>query len=53
LIRLRIGVAAREASVSVVVITRRHDPTADLVILRLAARGVPVARFDVGDFPRP
>lgn len=38
---------------SVVVITRRHDPTADLVILRLAARGVPVARFDLGDFPSP
>jgi ATP-grasp ribosomal peptide maturase len=38
--------------VSVLVITRRHDPTADLVILRLAARGVPVARFDVGDFPQ-
>lgn len=37
---------------SVVVITRRQDPTADLVILRLAARGVPVARFDLGDFPQ-
>jgi ATP-grasp ribosomal peptide maturase len=38
--------------VSVVVITRRPDPTADLVILRLAAQGVPVARFDLGDFPQ-
>jgi ATP-grasp ribosomal peptide maturase len=38
--------------VSVVVITRRQDPTADLVILRLAARGVPVARFDLGEFPQ-
>ena len=37
---------------SVVVITRQHDPTADLVILRLTERGVPVTRFDLGEFPR-
>ena len=37
---------------SVLVITRRQDPTVDLVILRLAARGVPVDRFDLGDFPQ-
>ncbi|MCX9190166.1 ATP-grasp ribosomal peptide maturase [Carbonactinospora thermoautotrophica] len=34
-----------------VVLTRTADPTADLVITELTARGVPVARFDPADFP--
>ncbi|MGW4378355.1 ATP-grasp ribosomal peptide maturase [Kitasatospora sp. NPDC004531] len=31
--------------------TNLQDPTADLVITALHARGVPVVRFDAGDFP--
>ncbi len=37
---------------SVLVITRQYDPTADEVILRLAARSVSVARFDLAEFPQ-
>ncbi len=33
------------------VVTNLDDPTADLVIAELYDRGVPVARFDSGDFP--
>ncbi|MCP2165589.1 ATP-grasp ribosomal peptide maturase [Goodfellowiella coeruleoviolacea] len=36
---------------SVLVITRMGDPTADLVIVELYRRGVPVVRFDLADFP--
>lgn len=36
---------------SVVVITRQYDPTADEVILRLTERGVKVDRFDLAEFP--
>ncbi|MET9429818.1 ATP-grasp ribosomal peptide maturase [Streptomyces sp. NPDC003036] len=35
----------------VVVVTNLEDPTADLVIAELHDRGVPVVRFDSGDFP--
>ncbi|WP_066892522.1 ATP-grasp ribosomal peptide maturase [Carbonactinospora thermoautotrophica] len=34
-----------------VVLTRIADPTADMVIRELTARGVPVVRFDPADFP--
>ncbi|APU23623.1 MULTISPECIES: MvdC/MvdD family ATP grasp protein [Actinoalloteichus] len=37
---------------SVLVITRRFDPTADDVIVRLSARDVPILRLDLADFPR-
>lgn len=36
---------------SVVVITRDQDVTADLVCAELAAREVPVVRFDLADYP--
>ncbi|MFC9595612.1 ATP-grasp ribosomal peptide maturase [Streptomyces sp. NPDC056944] len=36
---------------SVLIVTSLDDPTADLVIAELAERGVPVMRFDSGDFP--
>jgi ATP-grasp ribosomal peptide maturase len=36
---------------SVVVITRDQDTAADLVVRALLRRDVPVARFDLGDFP--
>ncbi|MCQ8195180.1 ATP-grasp ribosomal peptide maturase [Streptomyces rugosispiralis] len=35
----------------IVVVTNIDDPTADLVIAELHGRGVPVVRFDSGDFP--
>lgn len=35
----------------VVVLTESVDPTADLVIAEMDERGLPVARFDSGDFP--
>ncbi|MET9428215.1 ATP-grasp ribosomal peptide maturase [Streptomyces sp. NPDC003036] len=35
----------------VLVVTNVDDPTADLVIDELHGRGVPVVRFDSGDFP--
>ncbi len=35
----------------VAVVTNLEDPTADLVIAELHDRGVPVVRFDAGDFP--
>ncbi|MFH8288878.1 ATP-grasp ribosomal peptide maturase [Streptomyces sp. NPDC018059] len=35
----------------VLVVTNLDDPTADLVIVELHDRGVPVVRFDAGDFP--
>ena len=35
----------------VLVVTNLDDPTADLVIDELHGRGVPVGRFDSGDFP--
>lgn len=35
----------------VLVVTSLHDPTADVVIGELHDRGVPVVRFDPGDFP--
>ncbi|MFJ4526190.1 ATP-grasp ribosomal peptide maturase [Streptomyces sp. NPDC088810] len=35
----------------VLVVTSLHDPTADVVIRELHGRGVPVVRFDSGDFP--
>ncbi|EMF00013.1 hypothetical protein H340_13586 [Streptomyces mobaraensis NBRC 13819 = DSM 40847] len=35
----------------VAVVTNLDDPTADLVIAELHDRGVPVVRFDSGDFP--
>ncbi|MGA5191862.1 ATP-grasp ribosomal peptide maturase [Streptomyces exfoliatus] len=35
----------------VLVVTMIDDPTADLVIAELHDRGVPVVRFDSGDFP--
>ena len=35
----------------VLVVTNLDDPTADLVIDELTGRGVPVVRFDAGDFP--
>ncbi|MFK8847987.1 ATP-grasp ribosomal peptide maturase [Streptomyces sp. Ac-502] len=36
---------------SVLVVTGKDDPTADLVIGELHGRGVPVVRLDSGDFP--
>jgi len=36
---------------SVVVVTRDLDITADLVVVELAAREIPVMRFDLADFP--
>lgn len=36
---------------TVLVLTERLDPTADLVVTALAARGVPVYRFDTAEFP--
>jgi ATP-grasp ribosomal peptide maturase len=36
---------------SVLVVTNLDDPTTDLVIEELHGRGVPVVRFDSGDFP--
>ncbi|MDT0344795.1 ATP-grasp ribosomal peptide maturase [Streptomyces litchfieldiae] len=41
----------RHASRPVVVITNLDDATTDLVIAELHDRGVPVVRFDSGDFP--
>jgi ATP-grasp ribosomal peptide maturase len=38
--------------VTVLVLTRALDATADLVISELSERGVPVVRFDPGDFPQ-
>ncbi|MFH8790022.1 ATP-grasp ribosomal peptide maturase [Streptomyces roseoverticillatus] len=35
----------------VLVVTNLDDPTADLVIAELYDRGIPVVRFDSGDFP--
>ncbi|MFD0316237.1 ATP-grasp ribosomal peptide maturase [Streptomyces flavalbus] len=35
----------------VLVVTRELDPAADLVVDELRIRGVPVMRFDMGDFP--
>lgn len=35
----------------VLVVTSLHDPTADVVITELHDRGIPVVRFDSGDFP--
>ncbi|MDX3760019.1 ATP-grasp ribosomal peptide maturase [Streptomyces sp. AK02-04a] len=35
----------------VLVVTNLDDPTADIVIAELHDRGVPVVRFDSGDFP--
>lgn len=35
----------------VLVVTSLHDPTADVVISELHGRGIPVVRFDSGDFP--
>ncbi|MFE1731652.1 ATP-grasp ribosomal peptide maturase [Streptomyces bacillaris] len=35
----------------VAVVTNLEDPTADLVVAELHDRGVPVVRFDSGDFP--
>ncbi|MFI6358320.1 ATP-grasp ribosomal peptide maturase [Streptomyces sp. NPDC050743] len=35
----------------VLVVTSLYDPTADVVIRELHDRGVPVVRFDSGDFP--
>lgn len=35
----------------VLVVTNLDDPTTDLVIAELHGRGVPVVRFDSGDFP--
>ncbi|MEC4015077.1 ATP-grasp ribosomal peptide maturase [Streptomyces sp. H27-D2] len=35
----------------VLVVTNLDDPTTDLVITELHGRGVPVVRFDSGDFP--
>ena len=35
----------------VLVVTNLDDPTADFVIVELHDRGVPVVRFDSGDFP--
>jgi hypothetical protein len=35
----------------VLVVTNLDDPTADFVIAELHDRGVPVVRFDSGDFP--
>ena len=35
----------------VLVVTNLDDPTADVVIRELHSRGVPVVRFDSGDFP--
>ncbi|MGW9048387.1 ATP-grasp ribosomal peptide maturase [Streptomyces lydicus] len=36
---------------SVLVVTSLDDPTADMVVAELHDRGVPVVRFDSGDFP--
>lgn len=36
---------------TVLVLTGKDDPTADVVIGEIVRRGAPVARFDVGDFP--
>ncbi|MFI8235578.1 ATP-grasp ribosomal peptide maturase [Streptomyces sp. NPDC085900] len=35
----------------VLVVTSLYDPTADVVIAELHDRGIPVVRFDSGDFP--
>ncbi|MGW4823521.1 ATP-grasp ribosomal peptide maturase [Streptomyces sp. NPDC004227] len=35
----------------VLVVTSLYDPTADVVIRELHGRGIPVVRFDSGDFP--
>ncbi|WP_427168854.1 ATP-grasp ribosomal peptide maturase (plasmid) [Streptomyces sp. C1-1] len=35
----------------VLVVTSLYDPTADVVIAELHDRGIPVVRFDAGDFP--
>jgi ATP-grasp ribosomal peptide maturase len=43
--------AERDAAPTVLVVTGPTDFTADLVILRLAARGARVARFDLAEFP--
>lgn len=37
---------------AVLVVAEQMDPTADLVVDELAARKVPVMRFDMGDFPQ-
>ncbi|GAA3820823.1 ATP-grasp ribosomal peptide maturase [Streptomyces coacervatus] len=36
----------------VLVVTKELDPAADLVVDELTTRGVPVMRFDMGDFPQ-
>lgn len=36
----------------VLVVTKELDPAADLVVDELTLRGVPVMRFDMGDFPQ-
>lgn len=36
----------------VLVVTKELDPAADLVVDELTIRGVPVMRFDMGDFPQ-
>ncbi|WP_369008279.1 MvdC/MvdD family ATP grasp protein [Streptomyces sp. PT12] len=41
----------RDRDRPVVVVTNLDDPTTDLVIAELHGRGVPVVRFDSGDFP--
>jgi len=38
-------------SVTVMVITRDYDPTADFVVARLARRNARIFRFDLADFP--
>jgi ATP-grasp ribosomal peptide maturase len=38
--------------VTVIILARRFDPTADAVVTALGERDVPVFRFDVADFPR-
>lgn len=39
------------ADQTVIILTRQDDVTADLVVLELAERGVPVFRFDTAEFP--
>ncbi|WP_436776105.1 ATP-grasp ribosomal peptide maturase [Yinghuangia sp. YIM S09857] len=45
------GGTAEHGERPVWVVTQADDSTADLVILELHRRGVPVVRFDSGDFP--
>ncbi|MEV0262542.1 ATP-grasp ribosomal peptide maturase [Streptomyces sp. NPDC050617] len=42
----------RLSGAPVLVVTKELDPAADLVVDELTTRGVPVMRFDMGDFPR-